>query len=100
MSVELVWLAYDPQQVKRAWSEISIRRLYSEVLKDDFRRRVDPRSMLFHRAQYYLLQDLEHFMKRGGNDVSLDEFLARLFHKGIEEFPSPQGELAFDYRLI
>jgi hypothetical protein len=28
MNVEIVWLAYDPQLVERAWSRVSIRWIY------------------------------------------------------------------------
>ncbi len=100
MNVEIVWLAYDAQLVQRAWSDVSVRQLYTEVLQDNFRRRVDPRSMLFHKSQYYLLNDLELLMKCGASDLSLQEYLARLFHKGVEEFPTDSGELFFDYRII
>ena len=100
MNVEIVWLAYDNAAVERAWREISIRQLYMEILEDSFRKKVDPRSMLFHKGQFYLLSDLELLMKRGGSDLTLEEYLARLFHKGVEEFPTDSGELFFDYRLI
>src|SRR5262245_61089205 len=100
MNVEMVWLAYDERLLKRAWREISLRELYMELLQDDFRRRVDPRSMLFHKSQFFLLQDLELLMKQGGMHLTLEEYLARLFHKGIEQFPTETGELMFDYRLV
>lgn len=100
MNVEIVWLAYDPALVERAWRNVTVRQLYMEILQDDFRKRVDPRSMLFHKGQFYLLNDLEVIMKRGGNDITLEEYLAKMFHKGVEEFPTEAGELSFDYRLI
>lgn len=97
---EIVWLAYDAQRTESAWQERTIREVYSDILADEYRRRVDPRSMLFHKAQFYLLDDLEQLMKCGGINITLEEYLAKLFHKGVEEFPAQAGELRFDHRLI
>ena len=70
MTVEIIWQAYDETQVRQAWAEIGITDLYDHVLRDEYRKRVDPRSMLFHRTQQFILDDLAGLMKRGAVDVS------------------------------
>ena len=100
MNVEMVWLAYDPELLERSWRKINIHGLYMELLQDEFRKRVDPRSLLFHKNQFYLLTDLVGLMKQGGGHLSLEEYLARLFHKGLETLPLSCDEITFDYRLL
>lgn len=100
MNIEIVWLAYDEEMVKRAWSQFSVKELYNYVINDNFRKRVDPRSMLFHSNQSELLKELETLMKRGAIDISLERYLSNMFYHGEEEFPLESGELKFDYSLI
>jgi len=100
MNIELIWLAYDHEQVRRAWSVLTIRELYFAILQDDFRRKVNPQIMLFHKSQNYLVHNLEQMMKYGAIDVTLDEYKAYLFKHDIEDFPSVDDELFFDFQLI
>ena len=87
MNVEIVWQAYDLNKVDRAWREISVRELYREILEDDFRRKVDPRSMLFHKSQFYLLNDLELLMKRGVTIYRSNSIWHAFFIKEWKSFP-------------
>jgi hypothetical protein len=100
MNSELVWLAYDKLEVDRAWNEIPIAQLYFNILNDDFRRKVDPRTMLFHRGQYYLLKSIETLMHFGAMNITITEYMASLFKKEIEVLPIESSEYFFDFQLI
>ncbi len=100
MDIEIVWLAYDSEMVEKAWSQMTVRELYDYLINDYYRKRVDPRSMLFHSEQSLLLRDVETFMKRGAIDISIEQYLGKMFYHGEDEFPLKSGELSFDYRLI
>lgn len=100
MKNELIWLAYDKESVDRAWERLSIQDLYFEILSDQFRKKVDTRTILFHNCGYYLLENLEALMKRGAIKVTLLDYLAELFKNDILSFPGISDELFFDYQLI
>ncbi len=55
MTVELVGLAYDQSLTDTVWSRLSARTAYDLILEDEFRRKVDFRSMLYHKGQIELL---------------------------------------------
>ena len=100
MGIELVGLAYDERQADTIWSEVPLREAYDAILEDEFRRKVDPRSLRYHKGQIDLLLELERFLKQGGGRVSAVELIAARFRAGVEEFPTPTGELAFDFKLV
>ncbi len=100
MAVEIVWQAYDPAAVDDAWSRLSVKELYDSILKDEYRRRVDLRSMLFHREQHILVDDLLFLMKRGVVSSSLEKYWLKVLKLGFEDFPVPAGDMALDYRII
>jgi len=100
MNIEIVWLAYDSNKVDEAWGKMTVRELHSCLINDNFRKKVDPRSMLFHNKQSNLLNDVETLMMRGAINLKIEEYLSLLFYQGEEEFPIKPGELFFDYSLI
>ena len=100
MDIELSWLAYDKKMTDKAWTALSILELYMTILKDDFRKKVDPRTMLFHKSQHYLLNSLENIMKNGAITITLEEYQASLFKKDIDELPTISDEFFFDFQLI
>lgn len=100
MSIEIVWLAYDERRVRDAWQTQSIKELYFTVLEDEFRKKVDLRTMLFHKSQYYLLQNLEALMKQGAINLSLDDYMAHLFQNDIQSFPIAKDDVFLDFQLI
>ena len=100
MDIELSWLAYDKRQADRAWMALSIFELYMTILKDDFRKKVDPRTMLFHKSQHYLLNSLENIMKNGAIAITLEEYQANLFKNDIEELPTISDEFFFDFQIL
>ncbi|HLG18702.1 MAG TPA: HEAT repeat domain-containing protein [Bdellovibrionota bacterium] len=100
MRIELIGLAYDRDTADAVWSGMSAREAYDVILRDDFRRKVDPRSLLYHKGQVELLGNLEMFLKQGGENLSLVELMARRFSAGVEDFPTGHEDLAFDFQLI
>ncbi|MFH1263368.1 MAG: HEAT repeat domain-containing protein [Pseudomonadota bacterium] len=100
MTVELVGLAYDQKLTDSIWSVVPARAAYDLILADEFRRKVDFRSMLYHKGQLELLTELEQFLKKGGEKLSLVELIAARFSTGIEDYPNPAGEFGFDFQLI
>ncbi len=100
MTIELVGLAYDRHFADTVWTELTVREAYEVILRDEFRRRVDFRSMLYHKGHLELLGELEYFLKSGGENRTMVELLAARFLAGIESFPNPSGEFAFDFQLI
>ncbi len=100
MGVELIGLAYDQGLTDIVWSKLTVRASYDFILQDDFRRKVDFRSMLYHKGQTELLAELGHFLRQGGERLTILELVAKRFSAGIEDFPNPNGELTFDFQLI
>ncbi len=100
MSVELVGLAYDQQQTDAIWSRMALKDVYDLILLDDFRRRVDLRSLLYHKGQLELLEAIEAFLTQGHGNWTIVEALAARFRAGIEDFPTEGGELSLDFKLI
>lgn len=100
MSIELVGLAYDRKSVDDVWGELPILHSVRLILEDEFRRKVDPRSQLYHKGQIELLSEFEQMLKQGGAGWTVTEFQAARFKSGTEEFPTAGGELAFDFHLI
>lgn len=100
MSVELVGLAYDQDLTNAVWSKMTARDAFDLVLDDEFRRKVDFRSMLYHKGQSELLSEFEPFLRQGGEKHTLVELMAARFKAGVEEYPNPAGEFAFDFQLI
>ncbi len=98
--IELVGLAYDRDVTNRFWSEVPIRMAMDWILEDEFRRKVDLRSLLYHKGQSELFSELELCLKQGGESHTLIELIARRFAAGVEDFPTKRGELAFDFQLI
>jgi HEAT repeat protein len=100
MNIEIVWLAYNKELVEEAWNGMTVKELYQYVLNDRFRKRVDPRSMLFHSKQSDLLEYLEELIKHGAINMTVEEYLSKLFFHGEDQFPLECGELGFDMGLI
>ncbi len=100
MSIELVGLAFDEKMTDRLWADVPVERAFEMVLEDEFRRKVDLRSLLYHKGALDLLSELEHFLRQGGESRTMVELMAARFKAGIEDFPSPSGEFSFDFKLI
>lgn len=100
MAIEIIWQAFNEAATDKAWGQVSVPRLYQQILRDDYRKKVDPRSMLFHRAQQFVLADLGQLLKWGVGNLTLEQYWARAFSLGFEEPPLAGGDLAFDYHLI
>ena len=100
MSIELVGLAYDETITDAIWQKVPVRAAFDLVLEDEFRRKVDLRSLLYHKGQIDLLSEFEQFMRQGGGTEPMVGLLARRFQAGVEVFPSNTGEFAFDFKLI
>lgn len=100
MQIEFTWLAYDRASADRAWAQMSIKELYFCVLKDEFRRKVNTHASLFHKRQHYLLNSLFAYMRHGAMDISLEEYKAYLFRKGVQDLPFIDSEHFLDFQII
>lgn len=100
MSVQLIGLAFDAQQTHRVWGQHSVRESFDLVLKDDFRRKVDFRSMRYHTGHLDLLSQLDELLRVSGGNWSILELIAARFKAGVEDSPIPSGNLVFDYQWI
>lgn len=100
MSVELVGLAYDQSQADAVWNEKTILESYRLVLDDEFRRKVDYRSMLYHKGQLDLLTEFESLLRQGGERLTLIGLEGARFFAGFEGPPGGVADLTLDYQLI
>ncbi|MCB0309144.1 MAG: HEAT repeat domain-containing protein, partial [Bdellovibrionales bacterium] len=100
MSVELVGLAYDQRQADAVWSEQTILQSFQLLMEDDFRRKVDYRSMLYHKGQLELLEKFESFLRVGGEKLTITGLYGARFSAGIDDSSNLDKDLALDYQLI
>ena len=100
MSVELVGLAYDQKRVDSVWSERTILESYRMILEDEYRTKVDYRSMLYHKGQLDLLTEFETLLRQGGEKLTLVGLEGARFFAGYEPPPQAAGDLTLDYQLI
>ena len=100
MAVELIGLAYNRSLTDDFWSSLRVADLYSLILEDVYRKRIDYRSMRYHTGQMQLLNEVEELIFQNGEDSTIYQLIASRFLKGVESSPFSLGFMEFDYQVI
>ncbi|MCI5072424.1 hypothetical protein MRY82_05720 [bacterium] len=100
MAVELIGLAYNRSLTDDFWSSLRVADLYSLILEDVYRKRIDYRSMRYHTGQMQLLNEVEELIFQNGEDSTVYQLIASRFLKGVESSPFSLGFMEFDYQVI
>ncbi|HMQ10944.1 MAG TPA: hypothetical protein PKC21_02310 [Oligoflexia bacterium] len=100
MAVELIGLAYNRNLTNDFWSSLKVADLYSLILEDVYRKRIDYRSMRYHTGQMQLLKEIEELVFQNAEESTVYQLIANRFLKGVESSPFSLGYMEFDYQVI
>ncbi len=98
--LSLVGLAFDETQVDRLWRDFDLKSGFDVLLADDFRLKVDDRSIAYHGHHINLLHLYDQGLRRGGFGYTWLELMTKRFRANIVSSPVDESLMAMDYELI